>query len=82
MSTLLETHDSLCLLLSAFAIPKLLCILKTAPCFLSPLLDRFDGLQRYLIEYICNIQLSDVNWLQAAAEALGIRSAAMLAPSV
>ncbi len=82
---LLEAHDSLCLLRSAFAIPKLLYILRTAPCFLSPSLDRFDGLQRSLIESICNIQLSDASWIQASlpihSGGLGIRSADMLAPS-
>ena len=53
--------------------------------FLSPSLDRFDGLQRSLIESICNIQLSDTSWLQASlpinSGGLGIMSAAMLAPS-
>ena len=82
---LLEAHDSLCLLRSAFAIPKVLYILSTAPCFLSPSLDCFDSLQRSLIESICNIQLSDASWLQASlpinSRGLGIRSAAMLAPS-
>ena len=82
---LLEAHDSLCLLRSAFAIPKLLYILRTAPCFLSPSLDRFDGLQRSLIESICDIQLSDASWIQASlpihSRGLGIRSADMLAPS-
>ena len=82
---LLEAHDSLCLLRSTFAIPKLLYILRTAPCFLSPPLDHFDGLQRSLIESICNIQLSDASWLQASlpinSGGLGIRSTAMLAPS-
>ena len=82
---LLEAHDSLCLLRSVFAIPKVLYILRTAPCFLSPSLDHFDSLQRSLIESICNIQLSDASWLQASLPinggGLGIRSAAMLAPS-
>ena len=81
---LLEAHDSLCLLLSAFAIPKVLYILRTAPCFLSPSLDHFDSLQRSLIESICNIELSDASWLQASLPinggGLGIRSVAMLAP--
>ena len=82
---LLEAHDSLCLLWSAFAIPKLLFILRTASCFLSPSLDCFDGLQRSLIESIYNIQLSDVSWLQASlpihSGGLGIRSTAILALS-
>ena len=83
--SLLEAHNYLCLLRSTFAIPKLLYILRTALLFLSPSLDRFDGLQRSLIESICNIQLSNASWLQASlpinSGGLGIRSAAMLAPS-
>ena len=82
---LLEAHDSLCLLRNAFAIPKVLYILRTASCFLSPSLDRFDSLQRVLIESICNIQLRDASWRQASLPinggGLGISSAAMLVPS-
>ena len=82
---LLEAHDSLCLLWSAFSIPKLMYVLRTAPCFLSPLLDSFDRLQCSLLESICNIQMSDFSWQQASlpinSGGLGIRSAVMLAPS-
>ena len=60
-------------------------ILRTAPCFLSPSLNRCNGLQRSLIESICNIQLSDASWLQASlpinSGGLGIRSATTLPPS-
>ena len=34
--------------------------------FLSPVLDHFDGLQRFLSESVCNILLSDVSCLQAS----------------
>jgi hypothetical protein len=82
---LLEAHDSLCLLRSAFSIPKLMYVLRTAPCFLSPLLASFDRLQCSLLESICNIQMSDFSWQQASlpinSGGLGIRSAVMLAPS-
>ena len=82
---LLEAHDSLCLLRSAFSIPKLLYILRSAPCFLSPLLARFDNVQKSLLQSICNIQLTEISWLQASlpinSGGLGIRSAVMLAPS-
>ena len=82
---LLEAHDSLCLLQSAFSIPKLMYVLRTAPCFLSPLLASFDRLQCSLLESICNIQMSDFSWWQASlpinSGGLGIRSAVILSPS-
>ena len=65
--------------------PKILYILRTAPCFRSTLLEDFDSIQRSLLEGICNIQLNDDSWIQAAlpinAGGLGICSAAKLAPS-
>ena len=82
---LLHAHDALTLLRNAFTMPKILYILRTAPCFRSTLLEDFDSIQRSLLEGICNIQLNDDSWMQAAlpinAEGLGIRSAAKLAPS-
>ena len=63
---LLEAHDALCLLRSAFAIPKLLHILRTAPCFLSSSLLPFDEIQRSLLEGICNIKLSNDSWKQSS----------------
>ena len=82
---LLHAHDALTLLRNAFTMPKILYILRTAPCFWSTLLEDFDSIQRSLLEGICNIQLNDDSWMQAAlpinAGGLGIRSAAKLAPS-
>jgi hypothetical protein len=81
----LQAHDALCLLRNAFSLPKLLYVLRTAPCFGSQLLSSFDDLQRSLLESICNIHLSDSGWLQASlpvsSGGLGVRSAVMLAPS-
>ena len=83
--SVLQAHDALCLLRNAFSLPKLLYVLRTAPCFSSHLLSNFDDLQRSLLECICNIHLSDSSWLQATlpinSGGLGIRSAVMLAPS-
>ena len=82
---LLQAHDALCLLQHALAIPKVLYILRTAPCYQSSLLETFDNVLRSLLEGICNIQLNADSWLQAAlpinAGGLGIRSRVMLAPS-
>ena len=69
---------------SAFTIPKLLFLLRTAPCFQSQLLSEFDSLQRSLLESFCNISLNDLTWTQASlpinSGGLGIRSAVLLAP--
>ena len=82
---LLHSHDALCLLRNAFSLPKLLYILRTAPCFASSILVDLDRLQRVLLESICNVSLSDEAWFQASLPVkrggLGIRSFVMLAPS-
>ena len=83
--SLLHSQDALCLLRNAFSLPKVLYVLRTAPCFQSPILLDLDQLQRSLLECICNIQLSNKAWKQASlpikSGGLGIRSFAMLAPS-
>ena len=82
---LLHAHDALCLLRHAFTMPKILYILRTAPCYQSHLLEKFDSIQRSLLETICNIHLTDTSWLQASlpinSGGLGIRGSTMLAPS-
>ena len=82
----LRSQDALCLLRHSFAIPKVLFILRSAPCFLSNHLEAFDGLLRSLLSSILNINLDhDASWLQAIlpvrAGGLGVRRAAQLAPS-
>ena len=80
----LHAHDALCLLRHAFSLPKVLYLLRTAPCYLSSLLADFDVAQKELLESICNIHLSDQAWLQAnlpvASGGLGIRCLVSLAP--
>ena len=83
----LHAHDAFCLLHHAYSIPKMLYILRSSPCFLSPQLEEFDHLQRLILSDICNINLVDNNsvWTQASlpvrSGGLGIRSAVQLAPS-
>ena len=82
----LRSQDALCLLRHSFAIPKVLFILRSAPCFLSNHLEAFDGLLRSLLLSILNISLDhDASRLQATlpvrAGGLGVRRAAQLAPS-
>ena len=83
--TLLQTHDALCLLRSAFTPPKLLFLLHTAPCYQSQKDADFDQLQRVLLKSLCNISLDDHSWSQASlpinSGGLGILSAVLLAPS-
>ena len=79
-------HDSLVLLRHAFAIPKVLYLLRTSPCFQSALLVDFDSLLRSTTSTILNINLSNEEvWMQASlpvsSGGLGIRSAYHLAPS-
>ena len=84
---LLHAHDAFCLLRNAFTLPKMLYTLRTAPCFLSSQLQRFDDLHRSLLADIANVSLdaSDPAWAQAVlpgwSGGLGVRSASQLAPS-
>ena len=83
---LLSAHDSLVLLRYSFAIPKLIYCLRTAPCFLSPQLQLYDGLLCDIVSRISNCQFSvnDPAWIQCSLPVrlggLGIRSALHLAP--
>ena len=80
---LLHSHDTLCLLKNALALPKILYVFRSAPCFSCSILAELDMLQRSLLEAICNVTLSDVAWSQASlptqAGGLGIRKFTMLA---
>ena len=81
---ILHAHDALCLLQHALVLPKVLYVLRTAPCFQSELLKTFDSAQRSILESICNITLNNTFWLQASMPinhgGLGIRSALCLPP--
>ena len=82
----LTSHDALVLLRHSFAIPKILFVLRTTPCFLSDQLEVFDDLLRSMLSNILNINLGlDTAWLQATlpvcAGGIGIQRAVQLAPS-
>ena len=83
--SLLSSHDALVILKSALSTPKLLYTLRTSPCSDHPELEHFDALLRSGLSSIVNINISDVNWIQSSLPVsdggLGIRSAALLAPS-
>ena len=65
--------------------PKLLYILRTAPCSNNPRPSIFDDTLRQGLSTILNVSLSDDQWLQASLPVqkggLGIRSSGMLASS-
>ena len=83
----LTCHDAYLLLRHSLAIPKLLYLLRTSPCFLSSSLKIYDDELRATICRSFNIQLadSDPSWTQSTLPVrqggLGIRSAVQLAPS-
>ena len=55
---LLTSHDALLLLRHSFAIPKVLYILRTSPCFLSDRLESFDDVLRNMLRNILNVDLA------------------------
>ena len=83
----LTAHDSIILLRYSFAIPKLMYLLRSAPCFRSSVLCEFDKCLCSIVSTITNVSMSvsDVAWKQATlpvwAGGLGFRSAVQLAPS-
>ena len=64
--TSLQSHDALTLLRHSLAIPKILYVLRTTPCFLSSHLQSFDESLRDILMSIVNVHLDDVSWLQAS----------------
>ena len=81
----LPAHAALHLLRHAFAIPKLLYVLRTAPCCDSPELLRYDCTLRASLSSLLNVEMSDSSWSQSCLPirwgGIGIRSAHRLAPS-
>ena len=83
----LSSHDAYLLFRHSLAIPKLLYLLRTSPCFLSSSLKIYDDELRATVCSSFNIQLaeSDPSWIQSTLPVchggLGIRSAVQLAPS-
>ena len=83
----LTAHDALVLLRNCFALPKLMYILRTTPCFRSPALLSYDDCLRAILSQVTNTHLeSDGSaWEQATLPVglggLGIRSAVDVAPS-
>jgi len=83
--SLIPSHPALYLLRNALAIPKLLYLMRTAPCFESLELGQYDELLRTALSSLLNVDLSLTAWSQANLPVrwggVGVRSAHQLAPS-
>ena len=83
----LSANDALVLLRNCFAIPKLLYVLRTSPCFRSTTLQTYDDCLRGILGSVTNVHLgpSSSAWSQATLPVklggLGVCSAVEVAPS-
>jgi len=79
------SHDSLYLLRNVLTAPRLMYLLRTAPCTGSPELLKFDAVLRESVSTTLNIDLGYDHWTQASLPVrlggLGIHSVISLAPS-
>ena len=82
---LMPAHDSLFLLRNVLTAPRLMYLLRTAPCSDSPVLQQYDTIIRESLSATLNVDLDDDRWLQASLPVrwggLGVRGVALLAPS-
>jgi hypothetical protein len=78
-------HDALVLLKNSLSAPKLQYTLRAACCEGHNLVRIFDNMLRSALCSICNVTLTDQQWLQASllvrAGGVGIRHVSSLAPS-
>jgi hypothetical protein len=81
----MAAHEAFYLLKSCFALPRLMYLLRTAPCGSSPETQRFDEVLRGAVSSLCNVRFDDKSWAQASLPVrwggIGVRSAFQLAPS-
>ena len=81
----MSAHEALYLLKSCFAMPRLLYLLRTAPCSLSSVTCDLDTVIRGAVSAITNVRLDSDAWLQGSLPVrwggIGVRSANDLAPS-
>ena len=82
---LVSAHDALLLLKNSLSAPRLLHTLRSAYCEGHELLMNFDTILKSALCSICNVSLTEQQWLQASlpvrAGGLGIRRVSSLAPS-
>ena len=74
----MAAHEAFFLLRSCFAVPRLLYLLRTAPCSSSPGTIRLDDIIKGALTSICNIKLDADSWAQASLPVrwggIGVRS--------
>jgi len=82
---LISAHDALIILRNCLSAPKLNYTLRVSPAAGHLSLSKFDDSLRKAVCSIVNVNLSDVQWLQASLPVriggLGVRSVSSLAPS-
>ena len=61
----LNTHDAFYLLKHCFSLPMLMYTLRSAPCYDSELINRYDDSIRSTLQAILNGSLTDDGWRQA-----------------
>jgi hypothetical protein len=80
---LIFSHGALVLLKNCLGGQKLLHKLRSSPCSGHPPFLQFDDLLRSTVTSICNVALTDEQWIQASllvgSSGLGVRSVSMLA---
>ena len=64
--SLLQAQNALCLFHNALAMPKLLYILRTAPCTGNKILKVYDDTLHKRLTSILNLGISDNQWIQAS----------------
>ena len=62
----ISAHDALLMLRSSLSAPKLLYVLRTSPCSDNSILASFDATLRDGLSKIINVELSDLQWIQAS----------------
>ena len=80
---LIEPHQAFFILKNCLSIPKLIYLLRSAPCFkCKEQLEVFDTAIKTNMEKICNVSFGEENWSQASLSirhaGLGLRSVADL----
>ena len=83
--SLMPAHAALFLIKNALAIPKLIYIMRTAPCSQSTKLMTYDNTLKSSLASLLNVEMTDTAWNQASLPVrwggIGVRSAHRLAPS-
>ena len=64
--SLLSAHDALILFKTSFSAPKMMHTMRCSPCANHPSLEMYDSVQRRGVCAIANLDISELQWLQAS----------------